>query len=374
MADNPVRLVLKNVPQVKFYDGGPRCPEDIPFPAVMRALMEYLGEEKYACRFCGSTKTDCRIKCSYAFFIGVSGVASFLNWKPGWEMDNVEIMYMSNDPAAPFQHAFDAIGYTYGIHGEQDFELYRQKISESIQKGIPVLAFGPVGPPESSIITGFDESGDVLIGWSFFQNFPPFASGLEYEPGGEYRKRDWMNYEPGLSFLTIGEKGTPPSLKETFRRALEWMIQVARTPVTFGDRANGLAAYDAWAAQLLLDQDFTADESVLVQRHEVHNNVVGFLAEARWYGSLFLISLIEFGDTEIHRDAIEDILHAAAFYAGEHQLMWNLWDLAGGNGNPEGWKKFAIPEVRRRMIPIIQAARQKEEQAIKHLEQALQKM
>lgn len=50
MAEFPERLVLTNVPQVKFYDGGSRCPEDIPFPSVMRALMEYLGEEKYGCR------------------------------------------------------------------------------------------------------------------------------------------------------------------------------------------------------------------------------------------------------------------------------------------------------------------------------------
>jgi len=43
----------------------------------------------------------------------VSGVASFLSWKPGWEGDNVEIMYMSDDPAAPFDRAFRAAGYEY---------------------------------------------------------------------------------------------------------------------------------------------------------------------------------------------------------------------------------------------------------------------
>lgn len=86
------------------------------------------------------------------------------------------------------------------------------------------------------------------------------------------------------------------------------------------------------------------------------------------------MGLTDFGDIEIHRDAIEDILHGAALYAGQHQLMWNIWDLAGGLGNPEAWKKFADPGVRRQMVPIIQAARRKEEEAIGYIEQALRKM
>ncbi len=41
MTTTPTRLVLEGVPRVSFYEGGPGCPEDIPFPSVMRALMEY---------------------------------------------------------------------------------------------------------------------------------------------------------------------------------------------------------------------------------------------------------------------------------------------------------------------------------------------
>ena len=139
MTNNSKRLVLQNVPQVKFYEGGPRCPEDITFPSVMRVLMEYLGDERYGCLFSDSAKPGCRITCSYAFFIGLSGVASFLNWKPGWEMDNVEIMYMSDDPAASYTRTFEAIGYNYEIYSKPDPAVSRRKIMESIQKGIPVI-------------------------------------------------------------------------------------------------------------------------------------------------------------------------------------------------------------------------------------------
>lgn len=371
MTSAPSRLVLEGVPRVHFYDGGSRCPEDLPFPSVMRALMEYMGEEDFGCRAHRGLGPGCKIDCGYAFFIGVSGVASFLNWKPGWEADNVEIKYMSDDPAAPFDRAWRAAGYEIRyLQGGRDQEaVIRQQIMASIQRGRPVLAFGPVGPPESAIVTGYDEGGDVLIGWSFFQVFPQCNAGLELEPSGQFRKRDWYSYQPGFSCYIIGEKKRWPPLSETYREALAWMLQVARTPSTFGGRRNGLAAYEAWAEQLLRDGEFSGDEAVLRQRHVVHNNTVGMVAEARWYGAQFLIQA---GNHDIlHYSMIEDLLHAAACYAAEHDLMWRLWDLVGGNGNPEAWRLFADPDVRRRMVPIIQQAREKDAQAAEHIERAL---
>lgn len=367
------RLVLNGVPRVHFYDGGPRCPEDIPFPSVMRALMEYLGEAAYGCRACRAAPPGCMIRCSYAFFIGVTGVASFLNWKPGWEGDNMEIMYMSDDPAAPFERAFQAVGHAYEIHGQEEgAERHRQLIIESIQRGRPVISFGPIGPPEAALITGYDEGGDVLVGWSFFQSIPGFNKEVEFEPSGESRVRNWSSYPPGFSFITVGDKsGSPPALRDTYRLSLEWMLRVTHTPVTFGDRHNGLAAYDAWADQLLRDEDFPKDDSVLFQRHDVHNSVVGLVAEARWYGAQFLASMAEGGDDLVHRDAIEDLYHAAALYAGEHALMWRLWDLVGGNGHPEAWWKFADSTVRRRLVPVIRQARDNDARAAEHIERTL---
>ena len=67
----------------------------------------------------------------------------------------------------------------------------------------------------------------------------------------------------------------------------------------------------------------------------------------------------------------EHVLHAAACYAAEHDLMWQLWDLAGGISNPEAWKRLADPAVRRQMVPIIHQARDKDAQAADHMERAL---
>ena len=66
------------------------------------------------------------------------------------------------------------------------------------------------------VITGYDEGGDVLIGWNFFQNMPPFQAGVEFDPSGQLRKRDWFDYPPGLSLIIPGQKQTQPPLPDTY--------------------------------------------------------------------------------------------------------------------------------------------------------------
>jgi hypothetical protein len=107
----------------------------------------------------------------------------------------------------------------------------------------------------------------------------------------------------------------------------------------------------------------------LRQRHQVHNDAVGNVAEARWYGSQFLIQASN--PDILHYSMAEDLLHAAACYAAEHDLMWKVWDLAGGNGNPDAWKMFADPSVRRQMVPVILEARRKDAEAADHIERTL---
>jgi hypothetical protein len=145
-------------------------------------------------------------------------------------------------------------------------------------------------------------------------------------------------------------------------------------PEGYRDRANGLAAYEAWAEHLLRDEDFPlGDGTILRQRYDIHNAAVGTVAEARWYGSQFLTGMADHVDTYIQRDMIEDLLHAAALYAGEHELMWKLWDLAGGIGNTEAYLRLADAAVRREMVPIIHQARDKDAKAADHIERALSK-
>ena len=375
--------MLEGVPRVHFYDGGPRCPEDLTIPFVLRALMEYFGEEDFGCRTSRTLQPGCKINCAYSFFVGVTGEAAYLSWKEGWHGDNVAAFYMSDDPAAPERWAYRAAGYGYSVvekqEGRDNEALFRQRIIESIQRKRPVIGYGIVGPPEPAIITGYDDNGDILIGWNFFQGIPEFNTGVELEPSGYFRKRDWFKDTHNL--LIIEGKQEKPLLKDVYRDALIWMLKVARTPMVktgsdvpewYKSRHNGLAAYEAWARHLLRDEDFpSGDEAMLHQRHEGHEGAIGMVAERRWYGSQFLVQASN--PDILHYKMAEDLLHAAACFAAEHDLMWKLWDLAGGNGNPQAYRKLADPAVRRQMVPIILQARDKDAEAANHIARSLEK-
>ncbi|GAB3433445.1 hypothetical protein [Flindersiella endophytica] len=45
-----------------------------------------------------------------------------------------------------------------------------------------MLAFGIIGPPECGILTGYDQDGDVILGYSYFQ---------EPDVVGYYEQTDW---------------------------------------------------------------------------------------------------------------------------------------------------------------------------------------
>ena len=387
----PDRVVLDGVPRIHFYEGGERCPEDITIPSVVRAILEYLGDEDYGCKHCPTRGRACKVHCTYAFLVGVSGAAAFLSWKEGWHGDNPALFYMDADAGAVERHIFEAIGYAYEAvmneDGHDNEAVLRQRIIESINRGVPVLAYGVIGPPEPSIVAGYDEGGDVLIGWSFFQNFPDFSAGVEFEPaaegrpGGYFRKRDW--FKDTANLIIIGDKvPTKPSLPEVSRDALRRLIKVARTPMVrpepdapewYRNHHNGLSAYDAWADHLLRDAAWPVDDEVtLREHHRIHEDAIGTVAEARWYGSVFLAKIAEhFAAGPNYRGASRHILHAAACYSAEHDLMWQLWQLEGGNGNPDAFRTMTDPSRRRAMADIVRRARAEDAQAVDHLEQAL---
>lgn len=379
------RVVLDGVPRVGFYhemqqhgDSKARCPEDVCFPSVVRACLEYLGDG-LGCRQVGVWNQDWRLGCAYAYLMGTTGAAFRLNWRPGWHGDNVATFLVSDDPGEIFRRGFASVGYGCEIVCKsqvgQDAEsrlrsepLFRRKIVESLRdKGRPVIAHGVIGPPEECIVAGYDEGGDVLLGWNFFQNSPECNAGVEFESNGMFRKRDW--FRDTWSLVLIGDREERPELGKVYRDALEWALQVVRTPLRYGDRHNGLAAYNAWAEHLLRDEEFATDDmAVLAERFMAHDDAVGTVAEGRWYASVFLTEAVH----RLPGSMAEHLLAAAACYAAEHDLMWKAWGTVGGLGRDEAKvRKLAQPEVRRQLVPVIRAARDKDAEAANHIEEAL---
>ena len=350
------RLVLEGVPRIAFEEHDGKV-ELTPFPSSLKACLEFIGQP-----------------CAYHYLMGTTGAAFRLSWRPGWHFDNVDIKFMSNDPAAPFRRAFAAVGRAYEFiapEGGHTEAIVRERIVASLKDGRPVLGLGVVGPPEACIITGYDEGGDVLIGWSFFQQMPEFLAGVEFEPSGYFRKRSWFAALEGL--IVINEHLERPALGMIYRDALRWALQVVRTPNVnaYGHaRANGLAAYDAWADQLLDDADFPAcDIGVLRQRFLLHDDTtMGQVGEGRWNAALFL------KDVAAHEPAMrEDLLAAAACYEAEHDLMWRIWDLEHARSPDLDVKARTLsePDVRRAIVTVIRAARARDAEAADHIERAL---
>ncbi|MEN6304474.1 MAG: hypothetical protein ABFD96_17195, partial [Armatimonadia bacterium] len=337
--ERPARFVLEDVPRIGFYNGDDVCPRDTPVAGALTAVLQHLGDEL------GYERLEAHgrawlLDLTYTFAMGVSGAAFFLSWGEGWAGDNVAVFYMSADAEAPERKVLEAFGYGHEwvMKAEGEARQRERIIAEISERQRPVLGYGVIGPPEPSVIAGYDEDGAVLIGWSYFQDVPPFNTGVESEPEGYFRKRDWFAGTEAL--LVLGDKHEPPPLAETHRKALQWALQVARVPMThpeldapkwYRGRRNGLAAYEAWAGALQRDDDFVADDpAVLWHRYEVHNNAVGSVAEGRWYAAQFLrqMALREEG-------MAAELVAAAECYEAEHDLMWQAWGAVGGNGRSE---------------------------------------
>jgi hypothetical protein len=274
---------------------------------------------------------------------------------------------IAEDPVEPVRRAFEAVGYGMTVDrapAGSDPEAVRRRILESIGRdGRPVLGFGVVGPPECGVITGFDEGGEVLIGWSFFQDDRAFAEGLGFEETGYFRKRDWLEATEWLVY--IGEKEAPPPATTTDRRALEWALEVMRRPEVRG-RANGHAAYDAWAEAMLDDDAFTVERDLLAERKMVVGDALNMVLEGRWTAGDFVREIAD--RTPEMAGALET---AAAHFRAEQDLMQELLEHLGGwELSPTTLEKLADPDVRRRAASLIREARDRDLAAADQIERA----
>lgn len=347
-------VILEGMPTVGF-----NTHQWCPFSGCLRSCMEFLGEHY-----------------SYEYILGMAGSAYRLQWNSTmWDGGNVGIMHMAENPIEPFVRAFKAVGYDHEILIRKDFarghdgvpvcddELaYRERIISSINNGHPVIAIGVVGPPEPCIIAGYDEGGDVLIGWSYFQE-TPFDAPKEY-----FRKSNWFLETYGI--IVIGEKQEKPSPSEIHRGALEWALTVARNK-KIREFHSGPAAYDAWAAAMTRDEDFPADNlNELRNRLMVHYDAM-CMVNHRGRAAKLLRQMAE------HEPEMkEELMEAARLYDKEDEVLGQMHEATGGyipRHDDEKVKNLADPEARKKIAAVIIQARDIDIDAVNHIEKALAK-
>jgi RNA polymerase sigma factor (sigma-70 family) len=327
-----VRQVLEGVPRVG-YDV--HC---CPFPGSLVACMAYLGDP-----------------CSYDYLMGVTGAA----FRRLWNRDdggNIDTMYFAPEPHA---RAFRALGYTWRAVPKDKAEM-THAIRESIDRGIPAIAFGIIGPPEAGIVTGYDKEGQILLGFSYFQ---------EHSQRGYYEKAGWFESVEGwgpYGLIVIGKKTDRPPERETLRSTLAWAVDLAHMPGPRPDTHTcGLAAYESWAAGLEVDADYPAgDAKALGWRAMVHGDQTQMLDE-RKNGAGYLRSMVE-----VAPEVAAGLQAAAALYdqvAGEMPGVWK-WGYSMG---PEVGQGLADPALRRDIARHVRRAGELEARAVAELEKAL---
>jgi hypothetical protein len=273
---------------------------------------------------------------------------------------------MAEDMVEPFRRAFEAAGYAFD-HLSRDRgneALFRQRIVHSIAvEGRPAIALGVIGPPEACIVAGYDEGGEVLAGWNFFQERASEFPEQAFEPNGYYRKRRW--FERTTALMTIGERVGPPPAGEVYRQTLRWALQVVGTPLV-GDFYGGLRAYQAWAEWMGHDEDFPDDIGVLQQRKMVHYDAMCMVSE-RGSAASFLRTIAA------REPAMEGALRAAAMCYDEEAASLGLMHQATGGfiAGDEQLRRLTLPAVRRQIAGAILRARDKDAQAAEYIERAL---
>jgi hypothetical protein len=317
------------------------------------ACMRYLGEQ---------------VSNDYA--MGISGGAFKTFWIPPWSPANCDLLDIGEEPV---QRTFAALGYGYTFVQDYDHRdpahtlaFYRDRIVESIDRGIPVMALGIVGPPECGVVAGYEQGGAVLRGWSYFQE----------DPRAYYRAEQWYDNCHGL--ILIGAKGPRPSPKEVLRASLEWALSLAHVPqrpafISQGTPGSswlfsGLAAYEAMAVALEHDEDFPADLDVLTSRtYALSNDGLYLLHGKRMAAVGFLQEMARQG-----LPAAEELRQAADVYQQEAAVVEVAARLTPWSGAPAAERlRLADAALRRDLARRVREAQAIEEHALRHVERAL---
>jgi hypothetical protein len=349
----PARLVLEGVPRIGFANA--ECGGGLFFPSALAAWLRFMGEDPgYDYTFCAAT----------------SGAAFGLLWgkEPWTYVSDLTDQAVNGGDEETVRRPFDAIGYECKLlrrTGPDSEGSLRRRIVESLREGRPVLATGVVGPPACGVIAGYDDGGDVLIGWSYFQSYPGHGPATEFEPCGYYRKRGW--FPDTGTVIVIGEKRDTPALGAVYRETLRWALDLVRSPERLGCH-SGLAAYTAWAEALSREEDFPRDDlEALLGRLDCHFGALGAAAEGRHHAAAFVRRAGE------QQAALAKLDQAAECYDDQVALLTRVADLQGGwDPHDESVaRKLAEPEIRRKIVSLILQAREKDRQAAEHIEGAL---
>ena len=230
--------ILYGIPQAIYGSYGGYTP----YPICLKACANYMGEDiDYA---------DAMVGCGAAFR---------MTWDTAeWDLGNVDVSHTFNEGSDEvYTQGMAALGRGWQLYqGASSKNEYKAFIKAALDKGMPIIAMGVVGPPEAGIIAGYRDDGNTLLGWSMFQAQPDYRDSVHLDDCGYYITDQW--WENGVErMLLMGER---QGVKQDVTGAVNLALRVME-PRMDGAYAKGLASYDAWKKDMLDDSAFAADEN-----------------------------------------------------------------------------------------------------------------
>lgn len=344
---NAGSCILYGVHEVKY------CYEEAtPFPACLRSVLNYLGQE-----------------IDYCNLMAATGASFRLRWNRDiWDGGNVDVQVIYEDPTEAFNRGFTGAGRTVtNLHREKqttkaDFIGF---IRKEIDNGRPLIALGIIGPPEACIITGYRNNGDTLLGWNFFQSRPEFGGGNTIDESGYFVTDAWWENPCTTLLMAVGEEQTSPYTRETLlRNALQIL-----TTESIGPYAGGQAAYKLWAEKMADDREFGSRLPLpqLFERLMCQNDALTMITEGRIYADYFMRYISTCYAKEALPGKAEVAAKAAELFGKIGEVGKSMWGMIEGKTEEEQASHLAAPETRAKIVQLIEKAAQYEKEATEQI-------
>lgn len=340
--------ILYGVPKVAYGQDG--C---TPLPMCIHSCAKYLG-----------------LCVDYTQAMAESGAAFRFAWNTAcWDGGNVDAIFTFDDPAKVLRCGMRAM--------ERELKLLRRTpqtkkedfmdfIRGEIDTGNPVIALGIIGPPEACVITGYQDGGNVLMGWNVFQNYPEYQASVRFGKNGYFITGDWWENPDTTALIATGTESLPPlTPREVLQNAAE-----ALEGRMCGTYAKGILAYDAWKNALLCDRDFPADAvlPLLVERMMCHGDAMDCLSDGRSHAAKYLRRL-----AGQHPAMAPGLNAAAGEMEGISEIIWKemIPVLGGWERGEAQTRRLARAENRRLFAGQIERMKAHDERAYDYIRELL---
>lgn len=344
--------ILFGVPKVSYS-----CEGCTPLCVAMKSCLNYMGQQ-----------------IDYPHIMAITGAAFRLRWNTAYfDGGNVDIMNIYEDRYEVFRRAFDGAGRSYLLLKRENSnkEEFKMFIKAEIDEGRPVIAFGIIGPPEACLITGYQENAGTLLGWNCFQENHEFAKDVSIDKTGYFITDTWWENECTIALISVGEKQEAlGSSKESILNAIDILTKqqiIYKEKDRITEYAGGQRAYELWAEAIADDKNFPANAVLpyLFERIMCQNDAQTMVGEGRYYAACYM--------EQVGKEfpvAAEPCRKASDYFRKTAECTFKMDEIKGGLIQDEAAiRRFAEPEIRKQIVPLIYKAKEFEAKACEQLKE-----